>query len=67
MIIDREVEMDPDQINFYIDSNVLFVRTNEKDEQGEERSPASIQAVVMDIYAKQLIEKLVEWALSQLK
>jgi hypothetical protein len=67
MCIYREVEIQPDQILFYLDSSLLCVRTNEKDESGHERIPITYQHVVLDFYAKELVEKLTEWALTQLK
>lgn len=67
MVIHREVEVNPDQITFYLDSLLLCVRTNEKDENGMDRHPTTYQHVVLDSYAKEIVEKLTEWALSQLK
>jgi len=67
MCIYRKVEIKPDQIMFYLDSSSIWVRTNEKDKYGNERVPATYQHICLDLYAKELIEKLIEWTLSQLK
>lgn len=67
LVIDRKVSMRPDLIHFYIGSHLLHIKTNELNVRGGEISPATEQFFCVDDYAKDLMQKLTEWALSQLR